>query len=97
MLKSEELMIKDEMDGCQRKSFNKNIKTQLSLRQMHVLELAYGKDNPDFEKPPLMEQHSIASIVGVTEAYVSSLLRNNYKIKKDRLLQLYNEHLNTNL
>ena len=32
MLKSEELMIKDEMDGCQRKSFNKNIKTQLSLR-----------------------------------------------------------------
>lgn len=71
------------------KDSRKQKKFMLSDKQEQILELAYGKDDPDFSKPPKMSQFMIAKEVGVTESYVSALLRNNYKFSSDALKQMY--------
>ena len=38
-----------------------------------------------------MSQYSIAKEVGVTESYVSALLRNNYKVSSGNLQKMYIE------
>ena len=54
--------------------------TGLTKKQKLILEYAYGRENPNFERPPIRGTYEIAGLVGVSHAYVSVILNGSYKI-----------------